>query len=172
MNKFKSGLQRISDCTDRVFIWIGVVFLIVLTVSTFVQVIGRYVFNNSPSWTDELARYSFIWANMLGMAIALKHNKHAAIDLLASKLKGTAHRAQKLVVDGFITFASILLFAEGSKMTAAIYKTGQLSAAMRIPVWIIYLSVAVGGFGLLVHCALFIYQDFAELRAKKGGIET
>ena len=165
MQQTEKAVRKLSDAVDKIYIWIGIVFLAALTAATFIQVVGRYVFNSSPSWTDELAIYSFVWANMLGAATALKHGHHAAIDLLPNKLHGIAKSVQKTVVDCLVTFASGLLLVEGWKMTLAIYKTGQLSPAMRIPVWIIYLSIAVGGLGMIIHCATFLIDDmnsFAE----------
>lgn len=166
MHQIEKIPKKISDVVDKSYTVVGIVFLIALTAATFVQVIGRSVFNNSPSWTDELARYSFVWANMLGVAIALKHGKHAAVDLLETKLNGTAKAIQKLVVDGLITFAGTLLLVEGCKMTAAIYATGQLSPAMRIPMWMIYLSTAFSGFGMLIHCILFLIEDVLAFRGE------
>lgn len=168
MQHINDFFKKFSNSIDTVFVWFGVVFLIVLTLATFIQVIGRYVFNSSPSWTDEMARYCFVWANMLGAAIALKHGHHAAIDLLPNKLHGLSRSIQKTIVDCLVTFAAGLLLVEGFKMTLAIYETGQLSPAMRIPVWIIYISIAVGGFGMLVHCITFLIDD---LKSFIGGGE-
>lgn len=163
MQHINDYLKKLSNGIDKVFVWFGVAFLITLTIATFVQVVGRYVLNSSPSWTDEMARYCFVWANMLGAAIALKHGHHAAIDLLPNKLHGVARVIQKTIVDCLVTFAAGLLLVEGFKMTMAIYETGQLSPAMRIPVWIIYMSIAIGGFGMLVHCISFLFDDLESL---------
>lgn len=167
MRNVEKIFRKTSDSVDVIFTWVGVAFLMVLTAATFIQVIGRYVFNSSPSWTDEMARYSFVWANMLGAAIALKHGHHAAIDLLPNKLHGFPKTVQKTVVDCLVTFASGLLFVEGWKMTLAIYERNQLSPAMRIPVWIVYLSIAVGGLGMLIHCVTFLIDDMKAF-AEKG----
>lgn len=170
MHHVEKAIKKISDGLDKGFTWIGVVFLIALTAATFIQVVGRYVFNSSPSWTDEMARYSFVWANMLGAAIALKHGHHAAIDLLPNKLHGIPKAIQKTVVDCLVTFAAGLLLVEGYKMTVAIYKTGQLSPAMRIPVWLVYISIAVGGLGMVIHSAVFLMEDCKTL--VRGGEKT
>lgn len=43
-----------------------VISLAFTTLLIFVQVVMRYVFNNSLSWSEELARYVFIWQIWLG----------------------------------------------------------------------------------------------------------
>ena len=50
------------------------------------QVIFRYVFNNSLTWVEELARYLFIWMIFLGAALALRDETHIRIDLLINRL--------------------------------------------------------------------------------------
>lgn len=46
------------------------------------QVILRYVFSNSNSWSEELTRYLFIFNVMFAAAIAVRRNSHLQIDIL------------------------------------------------------------------------------------------
>ena len=66
--------------------------LIILVVSAFAQVFGRYVLNASPSWSEELARFAFIWCSSLGAACALDKGGHAAITVLGDHLPRGAER--------------------------------------------------------------------------------
>ncbi len=166
MCKLKKIFTELSDVIDKAYKYVGIAFLVFLTAASFIQVISRYVFNNSLSWTEELARYAFIWANMLGAAIAVKHGHHASVDLLPNKLHGKKRAVQQLLVTALTTFGAGLLLVEGLKMTASIYATGQLSAAVRLPMYLIYMSVPVGGFGMIIHCVTFLFEEIKNL---KGG---
>lgn len=42
------------------------VLLVLMTTASAMQVITRYILNNTLSWTDECARYCFIWLNLIG----------------------------------------------------------------------------------------------------------
>ena len=57
-----------------------VVLMSVMTVIIFVQVVARYVFQNSLSWSEELARYIFIWLVYLGISYGCQMRKHIKID--------------------------------------------------------------------------------------------
>ena len=51
-----------------------------------IQVIGRFVFQHPPEWTEELARVAFVYATFLGGALAVSRGAHLGIDILADAL--------------------------------------------------------------------------------------
>ena len=48
-------------------------------------VISRYVFNAPLLWSDELARFLFIWLSMLGAVVALRRNEHMRLSVLVNR---------------------------------------------------------------------------------------
>ena len=48
-------LQRISDRTNKVVSYLGMVIFVVLIIACVMQVFFRFVLNDSLSWTEELA---------------------------------------------------------------------------------------------------------------------
>ena len=59
-------LEQVSDIINKCVSYIGMVIFIVLIVACVAQVFFRFILNNSLSWSEELARYCFIWMHMLG----------------------------------------------------------------------------------------------------------
>ena len=62
-------LQRVSDTVNRIVGYVGIAVFLALIIACVMQVFFRFVLNNSLSWTEELARYCFIWMHMLGASI-------------------------------------------------------------------------------------------------------
>ena len=52
----------------------------IMVVVIFIQVFMRYVMSNSLSWSEELARYCFIWLIYIGISYAVKHHRHIKVD--------------------------------------------------------------------------------------------
>ena len=58
-------LRRVSDTVNKAVSYVGVALFCVLIVACVLQVFFRFVLNNSLAWSEELARYCFIWMHMI-----------------------------------------------------------------------------------------------------------
>jgi len=57
------------------------------------QVFFRYFLDNPLTWSDELARYLFVWCAFLGWVIAARRRSHLAITMLQSRLSARPRAA-------------------------------------------------------------------------------
>ena len=57
----KNGIRKAADIQLKIYSVVGLVFLTIVVVTTFLQVATRYFLEASFSWTEEAARYAFIW---------------------------------------------------------------------------------------------------------------
>ena len=78
--KFLDGIEKI----EKLFLAVTVAIMII--VITY-QVILRYVFSASNAWSEELARYLFIYDVMVAAAIATRRNSHLQVDAFIGILK-------------------------------------------------------------------------------------
>jgi TRAP-type C4-dicarboxylate transport system permease small subunit len=91
-----------------------------LTVLTFAQVGFRYGLNRPLFWSDEAARYLFVWASLIGAAAGVRLKAHYAMDALVMRLprplrRGAAALAWAIVV-GFV--ALLLVYGWRDTMNA------------------------------------------------------
>ncbi len=52
----------------------------------FLQVIMRYVFSNSLSWSEELGKFLFVWITWLGISLGERKGEHIKITMLTDRL--------------------------------------------------------------------------------------
>ncbi len=62
------------------------VLFVVMVVVVFVNVVARYVFDSSIIASEELARYTFVWASFLGAIFVLNEDGHIGVDMVVKKL--------------------------------------------------------------------------------------
>lgn len=125
---------------------ICIVLMSVLTVVLGIQVFFRYVMGASLSWSEELARYMFVWLVYLGIPYGCKVMRHIKIDAGLYLFPKAIRRHIVILGDViFLCFAiAIVYYAWGLEMKQI--KFGQLSPAMQIPMWIPYGAPLVGFF--------------------------
>ncbi|GHV53892.1 TRAP transporter small permease protein [Deltaproteobacteria bacterium] len=162
-----ASLNALSDRLDKVMRLIGVIFLMIIVMSSFLQVFTRYVLNSSLFWTEECARFAFIWATMFGAAVGVKSKSHAAVDFLVSRLRGKARNINLLSVDIMILIMGVLLIYAGCEMLTLVHK--QLSPALRIPMSYVYGGIPVGAVGIVVHALTNIVNTVAPLETCADG---
>lgn len=91
--------KRIFTILNEFENYIGAALLLVMLVLLTLQVITRYVFKFSFTWTEELSTIMFVWLVYLGCSSAVLKGQHLRIDLLLEALKGKAKKAAYILTD-------------------------------------------------------------------------
>lgn len=119
----------------------------------FIQVITRYFFHYSFTWYEELGRYLGVFLTFFGAAVAVKGSNHFVMDFFVRKLSGRKQR----ILCGFAAFVSaafcLLVVWSSWKMVTRLYGYGATSAAMQIPMYLVYLPIPV--FSLIMGLRFF-----------------
>lgn len=128
---------------------ICVALMSAMTIMIFIQVVMRYIFSASLSWSEELARYFFVWLIYIGTSYGCKHLQHikidAALGLFPKKLRPYIILLGDFLILAFATY--ILLTGTQLVNLQIIY--GKVSSAMQIPMAAVDLA-PVAGFGLVI----------------------
>lgn len=140
-----------------------VISLAFTTLLIFVQVVLRYVFNNSLSWSEELARYIFIWQIWLGTSISMRNNEHIRMDMLANKLQGKAKFALDIIANILMLGFCVFLVVYGFQLVSSMMSRGNASVALRIPMWIVYASLPVSQLAVGIRLISRIAGDVREV---------
>lgn len=163
-------LKTCINAVMLVYSSVAALALIILVVAAFAQVFGRYVLNASPSWSEELARFAFIWCSSLGAACALDKGGHAAITVLGDHLPCAAKHILQIAMTAVILAVSVLVMVMGWRLAAA---TGKLpSSAMRIPMSYVNIAICFCGAGMTLSSVGTLVELLSgETEQEKGGAE-
>lgn len=132
-------LQFIHQAEDYTLVWT----ILALAGVGFIQVIGRYVFNISFAWFEELGRYLGVFIAFLGGAIGVRTGNHFLMDLVVSHLKVPYQNIVKSLTS-LLSSAFFMMVAWYSwKLIIRMYGYGTTSPTMQIPMYIPYLPIPV-----------------------------
>jgi len=127
---------------DRVLRAICIVLFGALVLLVVWQVFTRLVLSQPSAWSEEAARYTFVWVSMIGIAIAIGEKADVVMDFLVEKLPLAWQRvvdiAAYLTVLAFVGY--VLIYGGGKQVAQAWTQTnpllpltqGQLSLAFPI----------------------------------------
>ncbi|MDI9495656.1 MAG: TRAP transporter small permease [Bacillota bacterium] len=110
------------------------------------QIIARNIFN-SMTWPEEFSRYCYIWSVFLSLGYTIKKGNMLKVGIVMDLLPQKIRRAIEIVVNIIILGVCVVFFRYSIIYTGIIKTTAQISPAMHLPMWIMYLATILG-FGL------------------------
>lgn len=139
--------------------YLGVISLIFTSLLVFVQVVLRYLFNYSLSWSEEIARYLIVWFVFIGSSIAVREKAHATMDALVTYLPQTGKRIFSLLANLVSIVFCVLLVWSGSSMVSGVMEFGTVTPSTGMPMYIPYLALPVGACLMLIRFLQLLIQD-------------
>lgn len=157
-------LKALDDYLEETIL---LILLVLMTCIMGIQIVSRYVFQNSLTWSEELVRYMFVWSAFLGIPFCIKHGLSIKVDQFRNLFPIPLQKAL-MYIDKIIIFVLFLvMFIYSCLVVKASYLSGQTSPAMQIPMWIVQLSVCVSSLLSMIRSI----QNFVNLIRGKTKIE-
>ena len=110
---------KVLDVIQKIYKFLMIVSMAVLTFTIIISVFWRYVLDNPIVWTEQLARFMFVWAIMLGIPIYYRNGLATYLDLVVEKFPEKVKGITSIVMDicvglfgVFYGYASFLYIAQ------------------------------------------------------------
>lgn len=136
---------------------LGGALLAVIVLLIMLQVIMRYVFENSLSWSEELTLWSFVWFIWLGISYAFKQRKHVKVTFFQDLLPDKVKQKLEVLIDIMIVCFLLIMTYQSYKLITLPYVLSQNSVVLNLPIAILYASAPVGSvlsvFRIIQHYA-------------------
>lgn len=161
------NLRRVSNAVNNVVSYTGMILFVILIFACVAQVFFRFVLNNSLSWTEELARYCFIWMHMIGASLLIEASGHATVTVILDLMHGAVRKVFDILIELIILFNGVVMLHSGWVLSYS--SRNNLSTAMSVPMWMINSSVAVGGLLLVFQALVRIAVVLAGEQTQEGG---
>ncbi len=124
--------------------------ILIITYQTVHRYIVTHLFDTAgaATWTEEMARFIFIWISYLAVPLAIKNRSNIRVNFVYDKLSERYKNISWVIVDlCFLTLSLVVCFM-GSDHLLMMFNFPQTTPAMQIPFFVPYLILPIG-FGLM-----------------------
>ncbi len=150
--------ETLSSVIDRAMGYACITFGMVMTVSTLIGIVFRYVMINPLPWTEELARYTMIWMGLLAISMGVRRESHLGLNLIVKLLPALVQTGLKMISRILIAGFLFVLMIYGTKM--AMNGFHQTMPALQIPMGFVLIAVPLSAMVSLVQLVLITLIDF------------
>lgn len=119
-------LERIFVLASKLALFFCTVLLVAMTAIISWQIFGRYILNDTPKWSEQLAGILIVYMTMIGGAIAVRENRHIALTYFRDRWSPTARSRARLI-------SCLLMAGFGALMMVYGVRMAQLVEAWTIP---------------------------------------
>ena len=132
----------------RLLSWLLVLSVAVLIIPVSLQIFSRYT-QLIPAyiWTEEMARFLFIWMVMIGAMIGVREGSHFEVDVWP-ELGAKATAALQLAGGVFVLLFAFVFVWAGWEFTR--FAWNRVSELADLPLWMIHIAWPVAGLSWLV----------------------
>lgn len=161
-----ASLQTLSRALARLSIIASAIGLVGMTLAVAWQVFGRYVLNDSPTWTEPLAIQLMGWFILLGAAVGIRENYHLGFDVLRLTVPRPIARGME-----FLSMLLVLGFGGAMSVYGMQLVIGTWTATLPVLGWpggVDFLPLVLGGVLIAFFAAEQLLRIIMDEAPKMG----
>lgn len=134
---------RFCAAVSRLSLMLAVIGLIAVILCVQWQVIGRYVFNDTPTWAENLALLLVLFVTAFGLAVGVRDAGHIGLESLVMMLPEKWQRRVELLIHALVAVFGALMVQSGWMWANA--KWAEKKPMLPLPDGIDYVPVVIAG---------------------------
>jgi TRAP-type C4-dicarboxylate transport system permease small subunit len=154
--KFCAAVSKLS-------LVLAMILLIAVVLCVQWQVIGRYIFNDSPTWAEALAMLLVLFVTSFGLAVGVRDAGHIGLESLVGLLPEQWQRRIELLIHALVATFGVLMVSSGWQWASA--KWAEKKPMLPVPDGIDYVPVIIAG-------ALIVLFSIEHIVAILRGVEV
>ena len=162
-------LKKIMQLIARIEKYLLAITMSVTLAFTFANVIGRFAFNHSLAFADELVVALFVLISLMGAALCARENDGLiGLSLISSRLTGSKKTAQKLFSSIICIIYCIVLTWQGFIRMISSLLQGEHTFVMHLPRWIFWSFVPLCGICMILHFIENLLEYFCNSKNEEA----
>ena len=153
--------RKLTHWYGTLLSWLLAASVAILIFPVSLQISSRYT-ELIPSyiWTEEMARFFFIWSIMLGAMVGIREGTHFVVDLWPP-MNARAQAALRLVSAVFVLAFAVVFVWWGIDFTR--FAFNRISELAELPLWVIHVAWPLAGATWLLFTGEHVWNDLRIL---------
>lgn len=179
MGRMTSLLETLSAAVFRIAAGGAIIAVVVMVATALWQVVARYILDQPPAWTEELARYSMVWVGLLGASCAFRMNSDPTLFPAMREVRGRVGNLLSLVrTAGVLIFVLPIVwfcvFGRGADITRGYLArmSGREALTMDVPMVVFAIAIPISFVFIIIHLLARLFADLSDVRASKTSHES
>lgn len=161
------SIRKLKNLIVQVQIKVGAVFIAIFLATILLQIITRFA-KIPATWSEDVAKYSFVWAVFMGASWAVGRNEHFAFTALGDKLTGNKKIIHQIIIHLITIIFTIAMVKYGIDVTTRFWNYKWLNIP-EFKMGYIWMSLPITGATMSFYLVMHIAENILLL--KKGGNE-
>lgn len=137
-------LGRIDAAIGRVEVWILSWGIILMAANTIANVFGRYVFNQSIYFAEELNEFLIVIVTFMGLGYATRKGIHIRMSAIYDALPRRLRKTLMIVIASCTAVMLGLLAWYALEYVQKVASRGRITPALQMPLYLSYIWVVIG----------------------------
>ena len=134
---------RLCAALSKASLMLAVAGLIAIIVCVQYQVVGRYIFNDTPTWAEALALLLVLYVTALGVAVGVRDAGHIGMESLVVLLPEAWQRRVELLIHALVALFGGIMASSAWMWTTM--KWSDMKPMLHVPVGMDYLALLIAG---------------------------
>ena len=139
----RHAYTRLCAALSKGSLVLAVIGLILIILCVQYQVVGRYVFNDTPVWAEAMALQLVLYVTALGVAVGVRDAGHIGLESLVSLLPDAWRLKLEILIHALVALFGALMVQSGWLWTTM--KWSDLKPMLHVPVGVDYLALVIAG---------------------------
>ena len=154
-------LQAFNTKMNKILCGLMFATFTIMVILTFLQVVFRYALKQPLSWSEEGARYLFMWATYMGASVAFYEGKHINATLFTDLFGSRGKAALLFLADLFCLWFLLVFTYQGFIVAQRVFMLGQFSPSLPwLPIGVTYLAIPLGCFFMFCNVLVYAIRHF------------
>ncbi|HMS06713.1 MAG TPA: TRAP transporter small permease [Burkholderiaceae bacterium] len=102
---------RFCAMLSRASLWIAIVGLLLVVLCVQWQVVGRYIFNDPPTWAEALAMLLVLYVTAFGLAVGVRDSGHIGLESMVQLLPEVWQRRVEVLIHALVgLFGALMIY--------------------------------------------------------------